>query len=625
MIDTQETATYDIIFAGGGAAACITAGRLAAADPSLKILIVEAGPHTRELQAHIQPARYFSSLALPTETFTFHKSNPSKSLLGRSAIVPVGRAIGGGSSVNFAVYTRAAASDYDDWETVFGNKGWGSSCIIPLLKKAETYEPGSTNNTHGTSGPIKVSFAPDSHGLADDFLNVAVAFDKERSLTEDANEFNTVDKYGRWARYIGGKSGRRSDTPHNYIYNQDHANLKIIDRHRVVRVIFEGTRAVGIEYVDDLVGRSGGILIPKTARASRLVVVAGGAFGSPSILERSGIGAKSVLEKNNVKQIVDLPGVGEHYMGTCRASFLRRYRMKFFVDHNVIFLPFVASEETDSLDTIFRGSKEEVEPYEQQWLKDGQGLMAHNAIDCGVKWRPNAKELAAMSPEFDERWKTYYANAPDKPVMIMLPFVAYAGGNPAVPRGKYFSMAYFSGYPASLGRVHITSGMNPYAALDFDAGFLDDPADLVILRWAYKKSRELARRMQSFRGDLVVGHPEFKVDSSAATSLTASPADISAPEIVYTKEDDDAIDEYHRKTVETTWHSIGTCAMKPREQGGVVDERLNVYGVQGLKVADCSITPDNVGANTYNTAIAIGEKAAVIIAEDLGIKGVTAA
>ncbi|KAF8972163.1 GMC oxidoreductase-domain-containing protein [Flammula alnicola] len=586
MSNVQEIDVYDIIFAGGGASACITAGRLAAADPTLKILIVEAGPHTRELQDHIQPARYFASLALPKETYTFHKSKPSQALLGRSVIVPTGRALGGGSSVNFVVYTRAAASDYDDWETTYGNKGWGSAHIIPLLKKAETFQSDSPNDTHGTSGPIKVSYAPNLHNVADNFLEVAAAIDKERPSTDDTSSFFHSDKYGvrHSLKYIDGESGRRSDTAHHYVYNQEkNTNLQVVDRHRVVRVIFEGNQAVGIEYVDDLVGRSGGVTTTKTARASRLVVVSAGAFGSPSILERSGIGAKSVLDQSGVKQLVDLPGVGEHYM-----------------DHNLIFLPFVATEDADTLDQIFRGSKEEVSPYEQQWLQDGQGLMSHN-----------------MSPEFDQRWKTYFANAHDKPVMLYLPLAA--------PRGKYFSIAYFSGYPVSLGRVHITSGLDPYARLDFEAGFLNDPADLVILRWGYKKTREFARRMKYFCGDLELGHPQFKPGSNAATNLTASPVDLAAPNIVYTKEDDDAIDEYHRQTVETTWHSIGTCAMKPREQGGVVDERLNVYGVQGLKVADCSITPDNVGANTYNTAIAIGEKAAVIIAEDLGIKGVSAA
>jgi len=107
------------------------------------------------------------------------------------------------------------------------------------------------------------------------------------------------------------------------------------------------------------------------------------------------------------------------------------------------------------------------------------------------------------------------------------------------------------------------------------------------------------------------------------TQPAGAPAEISAPRIVYSKEDDDAIDEFHRRTANSMAHPNGTCSMKPREQGGVVDARLNVYGVQNLKVADCSIGPANVGANTYNNAIAIGEKAAVIIAEDLGIKGVT--
>jgi len=173
-----------------------------------------------------------------------------------------------------------------------------------------------------------------------------------------------------------------------------------------------------------------------------------------------------------------------------------------------------------------------------------------------------------------------------------------------------------------VGRVHITSGLDPYGKLDFEPGYLNDLADLVTLRWAYKHVREIARRMEFYRGQTQVGHPTFAEGSPAVQQLVA-PVDISASNIVYSKQDDDAIDEFHRRTAQTGWHSMGTCAMKAREQGGVVDERLNVYGVQNLKIADCSISPENVGANTYNTAIAIGEKAAVIIAEDLGIKGVS--
>jgi alcohol oxidase len=146
-----------------------------------------------------------------------------------------------------------------------------------------------------------------------------------------------------FTRYIDLETGRRSDTAHYYIYNQDHnTNLKILVRHRVVRVIFEyvfnplvveyshlmivirGTRAVGIEYVDDTIGRAKGTTEPIVARASRLVVLSAGALGSPSVLERSGIGANDVLKRNNVQQLVDLPGVGEHYMGLHHWIFQRK-------------------------------------------------------------------------------------------------------------------------------------------------------------------------------------------------------------------------------------------------------------------------------------------------------------
>jgi alcohol oxidase len=91
-------------------------------------------------------------------------------------------------------------------------------------------------------------------------------------------------------------------------------------------------------------------------------------------------------------------------------------------------------------------------------------------------------------------------------------------------------------------------------------------------------------------------------------------------DIEYSKEDDEAIEDWIRGKLNTTWHSLGTCAMKPKEKGGVVDKNLSVYGTKGLKVADLSIVPENVGANTNNTALAVGEKAAVIIGNELGIK-----
>lgn len=133
----------------------------------------------------------------------------------------------------------------------------------------------------------------------------------------------------------------------------------------------------------------------------------------------------------------------------------------------------------------------------------------------------------------------------------------------------------------------------------------------------YKKQRQIARRMNVFKGEVSETHPQFPPGSQAACS--GEPLRADTPDLVYDSEDEKSIDQFLRKNVGTTWHSLGTCRMAAREDGGVVDADLNVYGVKGLKVADLSILPKNVAANTANVAMAIGEKAADIIGRELSI------
>ncbi|KAG6879088.1 hypothetical protein C0992_005233 [Termitomyces sp. T32_za158] len=571
-------------------------------DPNTSRKVLEAGPLTQDKPEYVQPARYFGNVMRGNEVFTMHQSKPSPALSGRSVVISTGRCVGGGSSINcgharpfmffvlsrfIAVmgYTRAAASDYDDWETIHGNPGWGSEHLIPLLKKAETYQPQGDLSTHGTQGPIKVSFTSESPNVASQFLTVASEYDKERGFSEDLQGFHSCNVYGRWPRYIDGTTGKRSDVPHHYIYNQtEHTQLTIRERRRVVRVIFEDLRAVGIEHVSDLGRNSKDVQEQTISFASKMVIVSAGAFGSPAILERSGLGGLDVLSRNNVPQIVDLPGVGEHYMGNSTSSGAK-LATNLTKDHNVLFVPYLASKDADTMDPISRGSEVEVESFAKRWAEDGQGLMAQNGLDAGIKLRPNNDDLREIGPDFEKRWKDYFEKAPDKPVIILVSLTAYVGNKTIPPGDKCFSMAYFTTYPLSTGRVHISAGLHPYGKLDFEAGFLDDPADLGLLRWGYKKGREFARRMQVYRGEFVPDHPEFPEGSFAAAGASPQPVEISSSDIRYSVEDNRAIDEHIRKIVETSWHSIGTCAMKAREKGGVVDARLNVYGVQNLKVA----------------------------------------
>jgi len=232
------------------------------------------------------------------------------------------------------------------------------------------------------------------------------------------------------------------------------------------------------------------------------------------------------------------------------------------------------------------------------------------------------KNYRTWGPCFNPDGRHFFQHSVDKPVGIIALGAGFMGDHSILPPRKFVTAACYTLYPESTGSVHIGSGDDANAALDFDPNFLSNPADAPPLTIMYKKARELLRRMPCYRGEVALLNPQFAADSPAACKETDGPVPISAPDIVYCAEDDRAIEDFHRKFVQSTWHSLGTCAMKPREEGGVVDSRLNVYGITGLKVADMSICPSNVGTNTYSTALLIGEKAAVIIAQDLGIDGV---
>jgi choline dehydrogenase-like flavoprotein len=183
-------------------------------------------------------------------------------------------------------------------------------------------------------------------------------------------------------------------------------------------------------------------------------------------------------------------------------------------------------------------------------------------------------------------------------------------------------MATYTAYPYSRGHIHIT-GPEVGDPLDFNAGYFGDAGDVDVKKqmWGYKKGREVMRRTKFYRGELATSHPPFPAHSQAAcTTLDSEPGDAeTVTDLEYSPEDDKILEQFLRENINTTWHSLGTAKMAPREQKGVVDRDLNVYGVKGLKLADLSIAPENVAANTNNTALTVGEKAADIIIRELGL------
>ncbi|KAK4647033.1 Alternative oxidase, mitochondrial precursor [Podospora pseudocomata] len=641
---------FDIIVCGGGSTGCVVAGRLANLDHNLKVLLIEAGENNLNNPWVFRPGIFPRNMKLDSKTATFYESNPSPSLSGRGAIVPAANILGGGSSINFMMYTRASASDYDDFQA----KGWSAEELLPFMKKFETYQRASHNReTHGFEGPIKVSFGNYQYPIKDDFLRAAES--QGIPIVDDLQDLKTGHGAEQWLKWINRDTGRRSDAAHAYIHatRAVHSNLYLACNTKVDKVIIENGRAVAVQTVPTKpLGNSPGTRIFK---ARKQIVVSGGTMSSPLILQRSGIGDPAKLRAAGVKPIVDLPGVGLN-----------------FQDHYLTFSLYRAKPGVESFDDFARGDPATQKRVFEEWNLKGTGPLATNGIEAGVKIRPTLEELKEFeswpTPNFKEGWESYFKNKPDKPVMHYSVIAGWFGDHMLVPPGNYFTMFHFLEYPFSRGKTHITSP-DPYAVPDFDAGFMSDPRDMVPMVWGYIKSRETARRMDAYAGECQSMHPVFDYDSEARahdlnladTNAYALPGNITAGiqhgswsvplpepedkltpenikrivssnrkdkrrELKYTKKDIQAIEEWVKRHVETTWHCLGTCSMAPREgnsivKHGVLDERLNVHGVKGLKVADLSIAPDNVGANTFTVALTIGEKAAALVAEDLGYSG----
>ncbi|EUC48625.1 GMC oxidoreductase [Bipolaris oryzae ATCC 44560] len=589
----------DVIIAGGGTAGCIIAGRLAEDDPSLSILVIEGGANNKDVASVVNPVFYLQNLLPTTKTALFYKGNKAKQLADREPIVPCGGTLGGGSSINFMMYTRAQRSDFDSWNT----PGWSAQEVWPHLKRLETYHGPGKKEHHGYDGPINVSDGGyRCREVEDDFIRAA----GEVGVPEIEDLQNLEENNGvqRWQRYVSPE-GRRQDTAHRYIHpkleQEQYSNLHVLVESKVVRVLFDDNkRATGVEYTPNpefqcTIGLS---MHPvKQVRARKLVVVTCGACGTPPVLERSGLGSKDILERAGVPLVEELPGVGKDYQ-----------------DHHLILYPYKTSlEPHQTLDAILSGRADVA-----KMMENKDPILGWNGIDISSKLRPTEDEVTALGPEFREAWDRDFKDNPNVPLMLCGLVSGFLGDPTSIPAGQYVTTGTYTAYPYSRGHMHIT-GPKHDDALDFDVGFFNDKDDIDLKKqmWAYKKQREIMRRTTFYRGELAAGHPRFPANSAAAVqeSITEPLKDVQ--DLVYTKEDDEAIEQWLRKNVNTTWHSLGTCKMAPREEDGVVDKDLNVYGVKGLKIADLSIPPKNVGANTNNTALMIGEKAAEIIIQEL--------
>jgi choline dehydrogenase len=506
---------YDYIVIGAGSAGCVVANRLTE-NPDTTVLLLEAGnPDTKpEIQTPLECTHL-----LGTEVDWGYFSEPEPYLNNRQIFCPRGKVLGGSSSINFLLYTRGNHHDYDRWQSL-GNPGWSYQDVLPYFKKSENQQRGASEY-HGVDGELSVTDVIAPNAISQRFVDASVTLGYGRNP-----DFNGIQQSGAGLFQFTVKDGKRHSAAAAFLVPiLNRPNLTTITGALVTRLLVEGTRTVGVEYLHE------GTL--HQVRVNSEVILSAGSFDSPKLLMLSGIGNKEQLQALGISVVVDLPGVGQNLQ-----------------DHVVVPVPYEATQDLHTA-TTSNGIAE-------------SGLFLHSEGNLDA--------------------------APD----LELIFGSILLATP----GSAHSSLGFTGlvtltHPQNIGSVSLRSP-DPKDAPIIRLNYLQSQSDVQKLVAGIKLIRELfhTSAFDEFRGkELAPG------------------ADMTS---------DEALEAYIRETCGTVFHPVGTCKMGT-DLMAVVDPKLRVHGIEGLRVVDASIMPTIITGHTNAPVIAIGEKAADLIKATDGV------
>ena len=530
------TAEFDFIVVGAGSAGCVLANRLTESGRH-SVLLLEAGGEDSDQWIHI-PLGYGKHFRNPKVNWLFVSEADEKT--GSRAIgQPRGKVLGGTSSINGMVYVRGQREDYEEWLNL-GNAGWGYADVLPYFRKAEDNQRGA-NEYHGVGGPLSVSDPADRHPMCEAFFDAAESCGYARNL-----DINGTSQSGFGYNQLTQRRGRRCSTAVAYLKPaRERSNLSVATDAHATRILFSGQRAIGLEYLSG--GRG------HTAHARHEVILAAGAFGSPQLMQLSGLGPAALLREHEIPVVADMPGVGanlqDHYNG------------------RLVFECTEACTLNDVVASPFRKVLEGLRYF----------LMRRGFLTMGAS---TATGFVA----------TDGGSRPDVQIGLVL-YSTDKFGDTLHP---------FSGFtilvrllkPESRGTVQIKSA-DPLAPPAIRPNYLATAKDCDTLVAGMKIAQCL------------VDAPPMKRYAARAHE----------PDHAFTSDDEWL--NYLRNRGGISYHPVGTCRMGP-DDGAVVDERLRVHGIAGLRVVDASIMPTLVSGNTNAPTIMIGEKGAEMILEDAG-------
>jgi choline dehydrogenase len=529
---------FDYIVAGAGSAGCAVAARLSE-DERYRVLLLEAGGKDSGFWIHV-PIGYSHLFANPRVNWMF-ESEPEPELEGRTMYQPRGKVLGGTSSINGMVYMRGNPADYDLWRQR-GCEGWDWDSVLPYFKKAEDQERGG-DAFHGSGGPLRVSDQAVHWELGDHFIAAALQAglpannDFNDGEQEGAGPFqNTTDRRHRWSTataYL--RPARRRP------------NLVIRTNAHATRIMVENGRARGVEFQCE--GR------PHAARAKGEVIVCGGVYGSPQLLQLSGLGPAAMLQQFGIPVVRDIPGVGADLQ-----------------DHFYVRMAFRCTQKITLNDVANNPVKKLVAGL--QYLLFHTGPLTSNGICAGGFARSDPR---LERPDIQLNFSVWSFKERNNRGVVPHPFPG-------------FTISAVHLRPDARGSVTLKSP-DPLAAPAIRFNFLKSQYDLQALIAGMRLARNITRQpaFAAYLAEELVPGPQ--VDSDAEFEATI------------------------RKNGVSNLHPVGTCRMGADAEA-VCDPRLRVNGVAGLRVVDASVMPSVPAGNTNAPTIMIAEKAADMILAD---------
>ncbi|MGA2995356.1 GMC family oxidoreductase [Bradyrhizobium sp.] len=539
---------FDYVIVGAGSAGCVLANRLSE-DSAAKICVLEAGPRDWHPYIHL-PAGFIKTFHMRSVNWAYQQEvGPWTS--GRSIYAPRGKTLGGSSSINGHIYNRGQRQDFDTWAQL-GNRGWGYSDILPYFKRLEHRIGPGDDTFRGRDGNLTVTTMDWQDPLCEAFMAGAISLGIPRNP-----DYNGAIQEGVSYAQRTIKNGLRVSAATAFLHPaRKRGNVDVRTHAHATEIIFEDKRAIGVRYRRG--GKNGTL---HEVRAAKEVILSGGTYNSPQLLQLSGVGSPELLQSHGIEVRHALAGVGEGLQDHYAPRSVARVK---------------------NIKTINERRR---------------GL---SLVGEAIKWATTRRGLLSLSPTMVYCfWHSGETTESSDLQLTFTPASYKEGVQGTLEDLPGMTVTSWQQRPESRGYVRIRSA-DPFAPPIIQTNYLTAELDRRVIVAGMKLARRLLK--------------------SEPLSQYYDYEDFPGPDV---QTDADFLQAATKRGT-TTFHPGCTCRMGPADAAwAVVDDQLRVHGLEGLRVVDASIMPRMISANLNASTQMIADKASDLIRGKTPLEAVT--